>query len=448
MKKKGAEEARVCPIWYDYSSKIRESERARRDAENAQQAQRVQEQLEMMRNLVERSVNRDSGTTATASKEKIILTKLGENEDIEAYLTTFERLMTVYGVAQERWAVKLAPQLTRRVQQAYTAMATADAGVYSEVKKAILRRYDISEETYRQRFRAARKKDGEAYIELATRLADLFKKWTVDCSTVEAVAEKMLTEQLLNAMPEDLRVWLSEKKPTTVAEAGRLADDYVLARKRNRVGASKQSGNREIGGSREGGGSRETRTCHECGQRGHLARNCAKRNSSAMAETEPQGERTREERSEKKCYNCKQRGHIARYCPSALYCGGVVGIGSAGVVDSVGDGMVTGEMSGCAVVRDVTGDGMAAVVSEGCVGIKGPVGVGSVGVPVEPGCIVDGVSVHRPGVVEGTRVPDVVLDTGCSRTMVRDDLVPEERRVAGEAITLRCAHGDSVVPPG
>ena len=92
-----------------------------------------------MKNLVERSVERsvtcDSDTAATATKETILLTKLGENEDIEAYLTTFERLMTVYKVPQERWAVKLAPQ---RAQQAYAAMATADAGVYSEVKKAIL----------------------------------------------------------------------------------------------------------------------------------------------------------------------------------------------------------------------------------------------------------------------------------------------------------------------
>ena len=109
---------------------------------------------------------------------------------------------------------------------------------------------------HQQRFREAQKKDREAYIELATRLADLLKKWTVDCNSVEAIAEKMLVELLLSAMPEDLRVWLSEKKPTTVAEAGRLADDCMLARKRNRVCAPKQCG------GREGGASRETRTCH------------------------------------------------------------------------------------------------------------------------------------------------------------------------------------------
>ena len=53
---------------------------------------------------------------------------------------------------EERWAVKLAPQLTGKAQQAYAAMKVEDAGTYRLLKEAILRQYDISEETYRQRF--------------------------------------------------------------------------------------------------------------------------------------------------------------------------------------------------------------------------------------------------------------------------------------------------------
>ena len=61
--------------------------------------------------------------------------------------------------------------------------------------------------------------------------------------------------------------------------------------------------------------------------------------------------------------------------------------------------------------------------------------------------IKDEMSVARTGAVEGTDVHDIILDTGCSQTMVRNDLVPVERRIAGEAITLRCAHGDTVLYP-
>ena len=56
--------------------------------------------------------------------------------------------MNVYEVPQNRWAYKLAPQLTGQAQQEYAAMPSEEAGNYELVKAAILRRYNISEETY------------------------------------------------------------------------------------------------------------------------------------------------------------------------------------------------------------------------------------------------------------------------------------------------------------
>ena len=101
--------------------------------------------------------------------------------DIEAYLTTFERVMAAYEIPKERWAYKLAPQLVGKAQQAYTAMPRDDAGNYKKVKRAILLRYDVNEESYRQRFRVASRKDNETNRELVARLADLADKWTHGC---------------------------------------------------------------------------------------------------------------------------------------------------------------------------------------------------------------------------------------------------------------------------
>ena len=64
-----------------------------------------------------------------AEREKDVkLTKLTEDDYIEAYLTTFERLMRAYEVPEVRWAFKLAPQLVGKAQRAYAALAVADAG--------------------------------------------------------------------------------------------------------------------------------------------------------------------------------------------------------------------------------------------------------------------------------------------------------------------------------
>ena len=52
----------------------------------------------------------------------------------------------------------------------------------------------------------------------------------------------------------------------------------------------------------------------------------------------------------------------------------------------------------------------------------------------------------RNGVVEGRYVKGIMLDTGCSRTMVRRDLVPQAKWLK-EDVVIRCAHGDTVTYP-
>ena len=41
----------------------------------------------------------------------------------------------------------------------------------------------------------------------------------------------------------------------------------------------------------------------------------------------------------------------------------------------------------------------------------------------------------------------VVLDTGCSRTLVRSNLVPQDKIMEGEVVAIRCTHGDTVLYP-
>uniref|UniRef100_A0A1X7T3K8 Integrase catalytic domain-containing protein n=1 Tax=Amphimedon queenslandica TaxID=400682 RepID=A0A1X7T3K8_AMPQE len=55
--------------------------------------------------------------------------------------------------------------------------------------------------------------------------------------------------------------------------------------------------------------------------------------------------------------------------------------------------------------------------------------------------------VLKAGTVEGREVQDILIDTGCSRTMVHEDNVPPEKILQGEATAIRCAHGDTVLYP-
>ena len=51
--------------------------------------------------------------------------------------------------------------------------------------------------------------------------------------------------------------------------------------------------------------------------------------------------------------------------------------------------------------------------------------------------------VYRVGNVDGKPVKDILLDTGCMRTLVHQRLIPRERKTSSEVI-ICCAHGDEV----
>ena len=53
----------------------------------------------------------------------------------------------------------------------------------------------------------------------------------------------------------------------------------------------------------------------------------------------------------------------------------------------------------------------------------------------------------RSATVEGKYVKKILLDTGCSRTLVYRKLVPEEVFLEGKATMVCCAHGDTVLYP-
>ena len=221
-------------------------------------------------------------------------------------------------------------------------------------------------------------------------MTDLLSKWTKECTTVEEIWQKVATEQLLNTLPGDVRIWVSERKPKTAEQAGQLADDYVQAR-----GRSTEDGKRELcrGTGKHTLGSKR---CHNCGRMGHLARDCHKVAAGRMGESGAKEPNLRqEERDGPRCYSCHRKGHIAAKCPNraAMFC-------EEGYVGKQSD--------------QITRSGEAEVA--------------------------------RHGIVEGVPVGDIVVDTGSSRTLVRCDLVPKEKMTGGE-VPVRCAHGDIVSYP-
>ena len=219
----------------------------------------------MMRTLINTLAEREPRRPrADLGVDLLKLTKLTLSDDIEVFMTTFERSMEAHKIARGKWPMLLAPQLTGKAQQAYAALSSEDSKEFIKVKEAIFKRYDINEETYRQRFRTAKVKEGESLSEVVTRLKDMAAKWLKEHDTREKVIDVLVLEQFVTMLPEEVRVWVKEHKPESSVIVGRLAEDYQQARKTAEEDPIRIKEKYPEGGKR----------CLICHRIGHIAKDC------------------------------------------------------------------------------------------------------------------------------------------------------------------------------
>ena len=259
----------------------------------------------------------------------------------------------------------------------YASMDQEDAGTYAEVRRAILQRYEVNEETHRLRFRKERRGAEETYREWSHRLHEHFGRWRKDRDI--PLEELILIEQFMAGVPQDLTVWLRERKPKSLREAAEQADNYVAARKAE----GRSEGSRgEFPQSARGGQQSDPRPTVEVSGR--------MRPQSATG-----GSVTKDER-DKQCFVCREWGHVSYNCPKAQR----------------------------AQVTEQT----KAFYAGGC--------------PEQSNCK----DYVRSGSLDGNPV-QMLIDTGCDRTMVVEELVDPSKIDRTKTAQVLCVHGHAELYP-
>ncbi|KAL2095443.1 hypothetical protein ACEWY4_010162 [Coilia grayii] len=241
--------------------------------------------------------------------------KLEDTDDIEQYLTTFERLARAYRWPREDWAVFLVPYLTGKARSAYVAMDVGQSMDYDRVKEAILAKYEINAEVYRRRFREPDVRVGETPRELYNRLKDLFDKWIrPSTKTVEEVAEVLILEQFMRTLAPDIRVWVKEREPRDAQRAAELVESFMAARnglKRFRHDPQQRPPARgKSDGFGHGGGPRFAQPNRV------PAHTSAPASAPAYVPVRPRSDPQSRSTGPIICHYCKQEGHIIAQCPA------------------------------------------------------------------------------------------------------------------------------------
>ncbi len=146
-----------------------------------------------------------------------LLPKMTPHDDVEAFLQVFENTVTMEGWPQGDWARALAPLLTGEAQRAYFALPAATAAQYVEVKREILARLGLSSICAAQQFHECEYKLRLPARAQAAELTRLAHHWLLDGSpSATQVAERVVIDRLLRALPRSHRQAVGMRNPTTM----------------------------------------------------------------------------------------------------------------------------------------------------------------------------------------------------------------------------------------
>ena len=232
-------------------AKIRaEAEEKRRADEIKVQMAKMEAEKELtLREMELKAQDQASASLATTppprnkdAKSPKLPSFVDEKDELDSYLLRFERYAENASWEKDTWAIKLSALLTGRAMDVYTRMSDADASDYDKLKKALLTRYNYTEDGYRKRFREATPETEETPDQFVIRLKNYLAKWLElsgsSPQNFDALVDLIVKEQFINACSEDLAMYLLERGPKDLVELTTWAQKYLIAHK-EQLGKSK-----------------------------------------------------------------------------------------------------------------------------------------------------------------------------------------------------------------
>ena len=128
--------------------------------------------------------------------------------------------------------IHLSALLTGEALCVYTRLTVEESIDYKKVKAALLKRFQLTEEGFRHKFRESKAVTGENPGQFITRLGNYFDRW-IEMSGVsndfESVRALMLREQFTSTCSKELAVYLQEKPFTGLTDMADQADRFLQA---------------------------------------------------------------------------------------------------------------------------------------------------------------------------------------------------------------------------
>ncbi|XP_065925767.1 uncharacterized protein [Magallana gigas] len=329
-------------------------------------------------------------------------------DNIDAYIQRFEIYATMQKWNKDTWGTHLSALLKGKALDVFARLSPETALDFNELKNALLKRFDMTEDGFRKKFRFSKPDGSETFMQFSTRLDSYLERWiqlSKTNKTFDDLKDLFLREQFLLCCSKELALFLKERIPTAIQDMARYADHFAEARTVTSSSLTqkplfdrRQQSDRQppYKDSVQQNQSGNAVKCYECGRQGHKAFNCNFRkspnnrpfNSSEKQETTPK--HTYPSDFQRGSYNNGNHGYPGR---------GRGRQGAASVVEKHGN-------------LPCVGDSVAFCETE---------------MPVVKGCV-------------GNKLVTVLRDTGCSGAVIRRELVNDDQ-LTGTSQRCKLADG-------
>ena len=163
------------------------------------------------------------------------LPKFDEDKDnMDAYIVRFERYAAAQKWDKKHWAVNLGTLLTGKEHMAYYSLSTDEVNDYNILKKTLLKRYELTEEGFRDKFRNSKPDPSETASQYITRVTKYLKRW-LDLSGVEqtflGLVFLLIKDQSVHSCPKELGLYIKGHCLKKSVELAEIADRYIDAHK-------------------------------------------------------------------------------------------------------------------------------------------------------------------------------------------------------------------------
>ena len=274
----------------------KEKEERDREAQKEKEERAYNLEIERMYQEVKlKELNVKSGSGEPEVRTKASIPKLPpfdeSRDEMDSYLRRFERYATAQKWDRGTWATSLSALLRGRALDVYALMSLATAQDYDELKAALLRRFDMTEDGFKKKFRSSRPDLAETFTQFTVRLSSYFTRWIEMAKipkTYDGLFDLILRDQLLHICNQELAIFLRQNVPKTASEMCKLADQFSESRFANAVHLcfkpSKKPPNKDSAQSKDKQNKPlekpqhfvplSERKCYFCEKKGHIATNC------------------------------------------------------------------------------------------------------------------------------------------------------------------------------